>query len=115
MALAEAWAKLPQGLIFIGLLPKEADVHYAGRGVSLGAAARPIFWYRPKRSKKYRVLYGDFSLREADVPPNVPHVQPPPTTSILRHALAARPGRPEEITQRRATRPARCGRFNPGS
>ena len=32
-------------------LPPEADAHYAGKGVSLGAADKPIFWYRPKDGK----------------------------------------------------------------
>ena len=58
------------------LLPKEADSHYAGKGVSLGAADTPIFWYRPKDSKKYRVIYADLSVRDADTPPSVPVAQP---------------------------------------
>ena len=70
------WIKLLRGLRFIGLLPKEADAHYAGKGVSLGAADTPIFWYRPKDSKKYRVIYADLSVREADTPPSVPVAQP---------------------------------------
>jgi hypothetical protein len=40
------------GLTFAASLPPEADAHYAGRGVSLGAADKPIFWYRPKDNKK---------------------------------------------------------------
>ena len=58
--------------MFTVLLPKEADAHYAGKGVSLGAADTPIFWYRPKDAKKYRVIYADLSVREADTPPSVP-------------------------------------------
>ena len=57
-------------------LPPEADAHYAGKGVSLGAADKPIFWYRPKDSKKYRVIYADLSVRDADTPPSMPVVQP---------------------------------------
>ena len=60
--------------MFTVLLPKEADAHYAGKGVSLGAADTPIFWYRPKDAKKYRVIYADLSVREADTPPSVPVV-----------------------------------------
>ena len=66
------------GLTFVGGLPPEADAHYAGKGVSLGAADKPIFWYRPKDAKKYRVIYADLSVREADAPPNVPNAQPVP-------------------------------------
>jgi hypothetical protein len=83
---AQAWAKLQQGLIFIGLLPKEADVHYAGNGVSLGTADRPIFWYRPKDAKAYRVVYADLSVRDAETPPNLPVAQPEQALiEMLRH------------------------------
>jgi hypothetical protein len=51
-------------------------VHYAGRGVSLGAADTPIFWYRPKDAKTYRVIYADLSVREADTPPSMVVVKP---------------------------------------
>ncbi len=61
-------------MMFTVLLPKESDWHYAGRGVSLGAADTPVFWYRPKDAKKYRVIYADLSVHEADTPPRVPVV-----------------------------------------
>ena len=67
--------KVQPGVMFADSLPPAADAHYAGKGVSLGAADMPIFWYRPKDSKKYRVTYGDLSVREADTPPNVPNAQ----------------------------------------
>ena len=67
--------------MFTGLLPKEADAHYAGKGVSLGAADTPIFWYRPKDAKTYRVVYADLSVRDADTPPSVPVAQPEPAPS----------------------------------
>ncbi len=78
---SEAQAKLQRGMMFTVLLPKEADSHYAGRGVSLGAADTPIFWYRPKDARKYRVIYADLSVREVDTPPSVPVV---PTRSWRR-------------------------------
>ena len=59
----------------------EADAHYAGKGVSLGAPGTPIFWYRPKDAKKYRVIYADLSVREADTPPDVSKAQPVPAAS----------------------------------
>ena len=68
----EGVVKLQRGLRFVALLPEQADSHYAGKGVSLGAADRPIFWYRPKDAKKYRVICADLSVRDADTPPNVP-------------------------------------------
>jgi outer membrane lipoprotein-sorting protein len=68
--------KFQPGLAFVSALRPEADVHYAGKGVSFGAADRPIFWYRPKGGKKYRVIYADLSVRDADAPANVPVAQP---------------------------------------
>ena len=72
----EIQMKLQPGLNLSASLPPEADAHYAGRGVSLGAADTPIFWYRPKDAKTYRVIYADLSVRDADTPPSVPVVQP---------------------------------------
>jgi len=66
---------LQRGLLFVFTLPAEADAHYAGGGVSLGAADTPTFWYRPKDSEKYRVIYADLSVRDADTPPNVPNAK----------------------------------------
>jgi len=80
-AMVEAQTKLQRGLMFALVLPPEADAHYAGKGVSLGAADKPIFWYRPKDAKKYRVIYADLSVRDADTPPSVPNAQPVPAPS----------------------------------
>ncbi|MGO9919580.1 MAG: hypothetical protein ACLQIB_33395, partial [Isosphaeraceae bacterium] len=73
--------RLQRGLLFALMLPADADAHYAGKGVSLGAADKPIFWYRPKDAKKYRVIYADLSVRDADAPPSVPNAQPVPGPS----------------------------------
>ncbi len=70
--------KFQPGLIFAASLPPEADSHYAGKGVALGTADTPIFWYRPKDAKAYRVVYADLSVRDAETPPNVPNAQPVP-------------------------------------
>jgi outer membrane lipoprotein-sorting protein len=74
----EAQVRVQRGVMFANELPPTADAHYVGKGVSLGAADKPIFWYRPKDAKKYRVIYADLSIREADAPPNVPNAQPVP-------------------------------------
>jgi len=66
---------MERGFKWVRQLPPEADSHYAGKGVSLGAAGKPIFWYRPKDAKKYRVIYADLSVREADAAPLVPNAQ----------------------------------------
>lgn len=57
-----------KGMMFISLFSVNGHEqwHYAGSGVRLGDAEKPIFWYRPKDAQNYRVLYGD--LRVEDVP-----------------------------------------------
>ena len=80
----ETTMKFQPGSTFVVSLPPEADAHYAGKGVSLGAADTPIFWYRPKDAKAYRVIYADLSVRDADVSPNVPNAQPVPGPSSLK-------------------------------
>jgi outer membrane lipoprotein-sorting protein len=77
----DVYMMITRGLGFVVELPREADAHYAGKGVSLGAPGTPIFWYRPKDAKKYRVIYADLSVREADAPPNVSRAQPVPPAS----------------------------------
>jgi outer membrane lipoprotein-sorting protein len=74
--LSESLLRVGRGFTFAASLPPEADAHYAGKGVSLGAADAPIFWYRPKDAKKYRVLYADLSIHEMDAPPKVSNAQP---------------------------------------
>ncbi len=37
---------------------------YAGKGVKYGDAATPIFWYQPKDSQTYRVIYGDLHAED---------------------------------------------------
>ncbi len=80
----DAETRLTRGLGFVLQLPRDADVHYAGKGVSFGAADKPIFWYRPKDAKKYRVIYADLSVRDADAPPGVPNAQSVPGSSRLK-------------------------------
>jgi len=63
--------RIQRGIGFKQKLPFESDWHYAGNGVKLGDADKPIFWYRPEGSETYRVIYGD--LRVEDVSPeNLP-------------------------------------------
>jgi prepilin-type processing-associated H-X9-DG protein len=68
--------QIGRGLTFAEELPPSADAHYAGKGVKLGAADTPIFWYRPKDGKKYRVIYADLSVHNADTPPRASKAQP---------------------------------------
>jgi outer membrane lipoprotein-sorting protein len=44
---------------------------YAGKGVKLGEAETPVFWFKPKRSRTYKVIYGDLHIEdvaEEDLP-----------------------------------------------
>ena len=77
----ESSQRVQRGLSFAMRLSPSADAHYVGKGVSFGAADTPIFWYRPKDSKNYRVIYADLSVRDSDTPPNVTKGQPVPAPS----------------------------------
>ena len=77
----EVFRRVQRGLNFAYHLPPDADAHYVGKGVSFGAADTPIFWYRSKDSKKYRVIYADLSVRDSDTPPSVTKGQPVPAPS----------------------------------
>ena len=43
---------------------ESSDWYYAGNGVKLGEADKPVFWYQPRDSKTYRVIYGDMSVKD---------------------------------------------------
>jgi hypothetical protein len=57
--------KWGQGLVFLRFFRGQGQWHYAGQGVKLGDGEKPIFWYQPKDSETWRVIYGD--LRVEDV------------------------------------------------
>ncbi len=58
--------------IFTEILKQRGiDYTYVG-GVKLGDKDRPIFWYKPKGSETFRVVYGDLSIREAKQAPAKP-------------------------------------------
>ncbi len=54
----------PRGMFFLQLLETDGKFHYAGSGVKLGDAGKAIFWYQPKDSETYRVVYGDLSVKD---------------------------------------------------
>ena len=53
-----------RGIMFVAQLPAESNWRYAGENVRYGDVDTPIFWYRPKDSETYRVIYGDLSVRD---------------------------------------------------
>jgi len=78
-AYKEGW---PAGraLAFLQMLGPDSDWCYAGSGVILGEGDTPIFRYKPKDSDKYRILYGDLTIKEvaADNIPEMPQMPQPP-------------------------------------
>jgi len=57
--------RLTRGFMFVHSLPAESDWHYAGKGVTTADEVQAIFWYRPKDSINYRVIYSDLTVAEA--------------------------------------------------
>jgi hypothetical protein len=53
-----------KGLMFHQMLQTQGQLHYAGQGVKLGDASKPVFWYKPEGSETYRVIYGDLSVKD---------------------------------------------------
>jgi hypothetical protein len=77
----DAQRQIGRGLDFVDHLSPDTDAHYVGAGVSIGSPDTPVFWYRPHGQEKYRVIYADLSVHEADLPPNTPnatHTSPLP-------------------------------------
>jgi outer membrane lipoprotein-sorting protein len=56
--------KYMQGILFYLSLQPQNEAHYAGGGVKLGTPNRPIFWYKPTGSKRFRVIYADLHVNE---------------------------------------------------
>jgi len=60
--------QIARSMLFVNVVKVDGDTHYAGQGVRLGDADRPVFWYRSSRdsSSSYRVVYGDLHVAEVD-------------------------------------------------
>jgi len=56
--------KLSKYILFVRFFKGEGKWYYRGKGVALGEAETPIFWYRPKDSATYRVIYGDLHVED---------------------------------------------------
>jgi len=63
--------KVSRGFQFAMSLSPETDAHYAGADAKPGDGDRAVFWYQPEKSKKYRVVYADFSVKELAVAPQI--------------------------------------------
>ena len=53
-----------KGMLFHQTLESQGKWNYAGAGVKLGDANTAIFWYQPRGSATYRVIYGDLSVKD---------------------------------------------------
>ncbi|MHC4623729.1 MAG: hypothetical protein ACYS4W_07485, partial [Planctomycetota bacterium] len=60
----ELGMKMVRGILFIRMFKGEGKWYYAGKGIKLGDADTAIFWYRPKDSQTFRVIYGDLSVED---------------------------------------------------
>ena len=53
-----------RGMLFLQILEARSEFQYSGNGVKLGDAEKAIFWYQPKGSETYRIIYGDLSVKD---------------------------------------------------
>jgi hypothetical protein len=67
----ELGAKLQKHILFLRFFQGQGKWYYRGKGVRLGEADKAIFWYRPKDSPTYRVIYGDLHVEDV-APENLP-------------------------------------------
>jgi outer membrane lipoprotein-sorting protein len=63
---------LNRRLMFILFMEPE-NWHYAGKDVKRGDMDTPVFWYKPKGSETYRVVYADLEVRDV-APEDLPSV-----------------------------------------
>ena len=73
--------KLQLYLVFLQRFKGEGKWYYRGKGVKLGDSQAPIFWYRPKDSQTYRVIYGDLRVEDVTLE-NLP--EPLPTDDYVK-------------------------------
>ncbi len=61
----------PGFMFFQQMGPSGIQWRYIGKGVKLGEADKAVFWYQPKGSQTYRVIYGDLSVKDV-LPQDLP-------------------------------------------
>ena len=84
--------KVQRVLMFVMQLSGEkVDWRYAGKGVRLGDAGTPVFWYRPKGAANYRMVCGDLTVADVapDALPDIPDAQRPDDGNTPQPAPAA--------------------------
>jgi outer membrane lipoprotein-sorting protein len=72
--------KMAATFAILSRLSPENDWHYVGKDVKLNMPNRPIFWFKPKKSTSYQVIYADLSVKEvpAEEAPKVPQSEGSP-------------------------------------
>jgi hypothetical protein len=70
----QASMKVVRGLMFVQGI--NGAWQYHGNGVQWGDTDTPIFWYLPKDSQTYRVIYGDLHTEDLTNAPIVPLTDP---------------------------------------
>ena len=60
----DAGLALMLGITFVTQMKPDNDWHYAAKDVKVGDASKALCWWRPDGAKTYRVVYGDFSVRD---------------------------------------------------
>jgi hypothetical protein len=61
-----------KGMLFHQIIDTRGDDwRYVGAGVKQGDVNIPVFWYQPKGSETYRVIYGDLHVEDV-APENLP-------------------------------------------
>jgi hypothetical protein len=81
---AEIGLKMQNYVLFMRFFKGEGKWYYRGKGVKLGDTATAIFWYKPRGSATYRVIYGD--LRVEDVArENLP--EPPAADDVVKTSV----------------------------
>ena len=63
--------KVTRAMMFVMKLPTESNWRYTGQNVKSGDASKAVFWYQPKGSATWRVIYGDLSVKDV-APENLP-------------------------------------------
>lgn len=63
--------KIGRGFQFALSLPSASKAHYAGKGVKKDTKDRPIFWYLPDGSQRFRVIDATLTIQDADEAPRV--------------------------------------------
>ena len=72
----KAAVKISRGFRFVLTFAVESDAHYAGHLVDKDNESTAIFWYKPEGKSNYRILYSDFSVKEADAAPAIEGAKP---------------------------------------